>query len=69
MFYARIYKLQIPLRKLIYVSYSKLSKDLKNCIKMLVGLVVLKLLIKSLKILAVDPQLKICLASKFKCHY
>ena len=51
MFCALSQNYQHPLEKKIYASYSKLSKELKNSIEILVGQAVFKLWIKTVKML------------------
>ena len=54
---------------MIYASYSKLSKELKNRIEILVGQVVFKLWIKTVKILFWSMTQEPLGLLKFECYF
>ena len=64
-----IWKLSTPCWKIIYVSYKKLPKELKNGIEILVGRKVFKLWIKTIKMLFGSITQEPLGLSKFGCCF
>ena len=62
-------KLSTSFCKIIYASYSKLSKELKNGIEILVGPAVIKLWIKKVKILFWSITQEPLGLLKFQCYF
>ena len=57
------------LKKIMYISYSKLSKELKNYIEILVGQTALKLWIKRIKILLWPKTQDLLAILEFQCYF
>ena len=64
-----ISKLSTPFWKILYASYSNLSKELKNGIEILIGPVVFKLWIKIVKILFWSITQEPLNLPKFQCYF